>query len=154
MGTAAHPWALFASRPEWDQLSRLRESRGEVLRVRKRPSSMGCSCAGTGLISRGAEAPKAYGRDPGYQCPQYDDCSEPLAVSLFDHRTFRHRIVNSPCKMTLFMMNQQKASIRPLHFRQKYRSQNSEFAFRAFDFSAIYPNPSGWPATATTIRHQ
>jgi hypothetical protein len=29
-----------------------------------------------------AEAPIAYGRDPGYQCPQYDDCSEPLAVSL------------------------------------------------------------------------
>ena len=56
---------------------------------------------GHGLISRGAEAPKAYGTDRCSRSPQYDDCSEPLAASLFDHKRSRHRIANSPYKMTL-----------------------------------------------------
>src|SRR6266850_5056861 len=56
-GTAAHPWALFVSRPRGDQSSRSRESRGEVLRVKKRPSGTGWSYARNGLMSRRAEAP-------------------------------------------------------------------------------------------------
>lgn len=61
---------------------------------------------------------------------RWDDFGNFAGVSLFDDRTSRHRIANSPRKMTLHK-NQQKASIGPLHFRQKYGSQNSEFAFWA-----------------------
>jgi hypothetical protein len=50
---------------------------------------------------KGRSTLKRIGEDPGYQCLQYGDCSEPLAVSLFDHRRRSHRIANSPYKMTL-----------------------------------------------------
>jgi hypothetical protein len=81
---------------------------------------------------------------------RWDDFGNFAGVSLFDDRTSRHRIANSPRKMTLHK-NQQKASIGPLHFRQKYRSQNSEFAFWALSSRPSIQTQG--PATAA-IRHQ
>jgi hypothetical protein len=73
------------------------KSRGGLWRAK----ATGGSCARNGLMSRVTEAPKSYVTDLCSRSPQDDDCSEPLAVSLFDHKRSRHRIANSPDKMTL-----------------------------------------------------
>ena len=48
----------------------------------------------------------------------------------------------------------QVASIRGLYIRQCYRFENSDFAFWAFVFSAVYPNPCWKPVRNAAITHE
>ena len=41
-----------------------------------------------------------------------------------------------------------------MHLRQQHRFENSDFAFWAFVFSAVYPDPRGRPVGNAAITHE